>query len=282
MKCSAQNLFTPIFLKLDAAMPWPEDEKAFYLLASDGLFLCRNAPFMRSCVRVENYPSELAGQREFLKLAFPKIPRRLVEQAVGFFDLIGDRLGPEAAVLIAWNRETSEVEIIVPDQVGIVGTDRDGKPYPLELKYEIPSLPSHLVPVGDIHSHVDGAAYASSMDKADEFYRPGLHLVVGRIWNEPPEFHCEVTTDGARFRVNDLSLVLESYQRRRVHEVPEEWIKKVTVQPWSSMKISSAKTGTWQKDGDVWVNKPEPEAQCSTPKSPLISGKPESDPPPLS
>jgi hypothetical protein len=93
--------------------------------------------------------------------------------------------------------------------------------------------------IGDIHSHVDGAAYASGIDKADEAYRPGLHIVVGRIREEPPEFHCAVTADGMRFPVKDIGLVLEDYQRRRCQEVPEEWIAKVRVEEGSGWKQSA-------------------------------------------
>jgi hypothetical protein len=234
MKCSGQLLFTPLYLKLNDAMPWPEQEKAFYLLSSDGLYLCRNTPFFRSCVPVEDFPSELAGQKPFLKLSYPRIPRRLMEQVIGFFDLVGERHASEAAVLIGWNRTTNSVQIIVPDQVGLVGTTCDGNPYPMELEYEVPPLPPHLLLLGDIHSHVDGPAYASYMDKSDEAHRPGLHFVIGRILDEPPQIYCEATTDGFRFKVPDLSLVLEGYHRRRVKEVPPEWISKVTVKPWSS------------------------------------------------
>ena len=104
MKCSGQHLLTPLYLKLDNAMAWPEVEKAFYLLTNNGLFLCRNTPFFRSCVPVEEFPSELAGQKTFLKLSYPRIPRQLMERVIGFFDLIGERYASEAAVLIAWNR----------------------------------------------------------------------------------------------------------------------------------------------------------------------------------
>ena len=234
MKCSGQHLLTPLYLKLNDAMPWPEAEKAFYLLSSNGLFLCRNTPFFHSCVPVEDFPSELAGQQPFLKLSYPRIPRRLMELVIGFFDLIGERYASEAAVLIAWNRTTNDVEIIVPDQVGLVGSTWNGNPYPMELEYKVPSLPPHLLLLGDIHSHVDGPAYASYMDKSDEVYRPGLHLVIGRILDEPPQIHCEATADGCRFMVRDLSLILEGYHRRRVNEVPPEWISKVTVKPWIS------------------------------------------------
>ena len=234
MKCSGQQLFTPLYLKLNDAMPWPEEEKAFYLLSSQGLYLCRNTPFFRSCVPVEDFPSELAGQKPFLRLSYPRIPRRLLEQVIGFFDIIGDRHGSEAAVLLAWNRTTEAMELIVPEQVGLVGTSWSGHPYPLELEYEVPPLPAHLVLLGDIHSHVDGSAYASYMDKSDEAHRPGLHLVVGRILDEPPQFHCEAIADGFRFKVRDLSLVVEGYHRRRVKEVPPEWLSKVTVKPWTN------------------------------------------------
>jgi hypothetical protein len=240
MKCSGQHLFTPVYLKLTDAMPWPDQESAFHLLSQDGLFLCRNTPFFKSCVPVQAFPSELAGQEPFLHLTCPCIPRRLMEQVVVFFDQIGERHASEAAVLIAWNRVTHAVEIIVPDQVGFVGTTWRGEPFPIDLEYAIPSLPPGLALLGDIHSHVDGPAYASCTDKSDEAHRPGLHLVVGRIFEEPPQFHCEATTDGFRFKIHDLSPILEGYHRRRVNEVPSEWIGRVTVRPWSTKHRSVA------------------------------------------
>jgi hypothetical protein len=102
----------------------------------------------------------------------------------------------------------------------------------MEMKYEVPELPPHLILLGDIHSHVDFEAYTSFTDERDEVHRHGIHLVVGRLFQEPPQFHCEVSVDGSRFKVRDLSLVVEGYERRRVLEVPEEWIAKVSIEPW--------------------------------------------------
>ena len=231
------HALTPIHLKTDDQMAWPQD-KAFYVLSRDGLFLCRNHPFFSSCVPTDRWPGELAAQRPFLKLNYPRLPRPLIERVVGFFDLIGERHSSEAAVLLAWNTRTEEIELIVPDQVGTVGGTSYGVRYPIDLYYEIPALPPHLMLIGDIHSHVDGPAYASWTDKADEAYRPGLHLVVGRILGEPPEFHCEVTADGTRFRVKDLALVIAGYQKRR-RDVPHDWLAKVSVELWSNSKRRS-------------------------------------------
>jgi proteasome lid subunit RPN8/RPN11 len=230
-----QPLTTPIYLKTDDKMDWPQDN-AFYVLSKDGLFLCRNHQFFMSCVPSDRWPAELAGQRPFLEIDYPRLPRRLLERVVGFFDIIGERYDSEAAVLLVWNRKSQKVEVVVPEQTGTVGTTYYGSRHPLDLHYEIPPLSAPRMLIGDIHSHVDGAAYASWTDRADEAYRPGLHLVVGRIKDEPPEFYCAVTADGMRFRVNDLDLVMEDYRARRRDDVPEEWIAKVKVEEWSSSK----------------------------------------------
>ncbi len=241
MPSASDNLLTPIHLKIGDDFEWPKTERTFYLLTRDGLFLCRNHPFFRSSVRVDHWPTELKGHSPSLRLRYPKLPRRMMERVVGFFSIIGHHHGSEAAVLLAWNQSTESVEIIVPEQLGIVcpastGDGSFGNAYPIKLYYEIPPLPSHLLLIGDIHSHVDAAAYASGTDKADEEFRPGLHIVVGRIQHEPPEFHCEVTVDGTRFRVHDLDMVLTGYEQRREDEVPKEWLEKVTVKPWSASK----------------------------------------------
>jgi hypothetical protein len=233
MNISHNDLLTPIYLKVDGAMPWPKD-KIFYLLSRDGLLLCRNHQFFSSCVPADRWPSELAGQKPFLKLDYPKLPQRLVEQVVGFFDLVGEKYNSEAAVLLVWNCETKEVELVVPTQTATVGTSYYGSRYPVDLRYEIPNLPPHLLLIGDIHSHVNGPAYASWTDKTDEAYRPGLHLVVGRIHEEPPDFYCAVVADGTRFRVRDDRLVMEGYDQRRCEEVPQEWLARLHIEEWFS------------------------------------------------
>jgi PRTRC genetic system protein A len=238
MKISDAKLFTPLYLKLTPDMPWPEHEKVFYLLSRDGLFLCRNHPFFRSCAPTTAWPAELAAHASSLRLNYPKVPQRLFEKIIGFFARIGLKHGAEAAVLLVWNTQTKAVEVIVPEQTSLVSSSWAGKPHPIEVHYEIPPLPPHLMLIGDMHSHVDEPAYASFMDKADEAHRPGLHLVVGRISKEPPEFHIEATMDGTRFKVNDLALVAQGYERRRLHEVPPAWEARVMVKTWSSYNDS--------------------------------------------
>jgi proteasome lid subunit RPN8/RPN11 len=213
MKSINPELITPIYLKTENDMPWPEEAQTFYLLSADGLFLCRNSQFFRSCTPARNGPSELANQETFLEVQYPKIPQALLELSVGFFAQLSEKYDCEAAVLLAWDYRRKQVQLLVPKQRCTVYQTYYNT-YPIGVYYELPTkLPEGIIIFGDIHSHVDGAAYASVIDKHDEQHRPGLHIVVGRIREEPPEFHIEATVDGKRFKV-DEEQVLEGYGRR--------------------------------------------------------------------
>jgi hypothetical protein len=100
----------------------------------------------------------------------------------------------------------------------------------MDLQYVMPRLPSHWSWIGDIHSHVTAPAFASHTDQTDESHRPGLHIVVGRLDREPPEFHIEFIVDGTRFPVDDPGLVFAGYRRRQPDSVPACWLDQVIVQ----------------------------------------------------
>jgi len=98
----------------------------------------------------------------------------------------------------------------------------------LDVTYQVPlHLPRHYLLVGDIHSHGDYGAYASGVDKRDETYRDGIHIVVGRIDEEPPEFHVEMSVDGHRFPLKFDDVLAGYRQRRRL--VPERWLRRLHV-----------------------------------------------------
>ena len=233
MNPSESKLLTPILLKATDDMPWPENESVFHLVTSSGLFLCRNHPFFTSSVPVDRWPPELAAHAPFMHLRYPRLPQRVFERIVGFFAMIGENFGAEAAVLLAWDPTRGAIEVIVPEQRSLVSSSWSGRCYPLSVEYDMPPLPEGWMWIGDIHSHVDEPAHASTMDEKDEHHRPGLHIVVGRLFSEV-EFHIVVTVDGMRFRVKRLETVVEGYERRRVDEVPLEWIQKVEVRHWTS------------------------------------------------
>ena len=219
---------TPVLVKTSENLPWPEDERIFYILGRNGLYLCRNHEFFQSCVPARRGPSELEEQATFLAPRFPMIPRVLFERAVGFFDQVAELHSAEAAVLLVWDRSAKRVRLAVPEQTAPVSPGWNGTRYPIGVHYVPPAdLPADWVPFGDIHSHVNYSAYASSTDVADEVHTAGLHIVVGGILREPPDIHVEAVVDGNRFAL-DASQVIEDYRRRRMN-VPEEWIERVQI-----------------------------------------------------
>ncbi|MFI5379396.1 MAG: hypothetical protein ACHRHE_08865 [Tepidisphaerales bacterium] len=225
MDPSSNKLLTPIYHN-HGETGFPQDP-AFYMLGSNGLFYCRNTEFFSSCVPARGWPLELSAQRTFMKLRYPKMDRRQFELVIGFFSRVFDQHRSEAAIIPVWDRRQQRIRLVVPPQEATVTRGYSGKCYPNDVHYEIPGLPPHQFPLGDIHSHGDGAAYASWMDKSDETFRAGLHIVVGRIDRDPPDVHIEAVVDGHRFAVAPES-VIEGYQRRRLG-VPKEWMDQVTV-----------------------------------------------------
>lgn len=248
MKHPDNRLFTPIYIKSEKDMAWPEHEKAFYLLSGTGLYMCRNHPFFRSCAPVRNWPSELAAHASSLHVNYPRVPRRLFELVVGFFDRIGQLHGSEAGILLAWDQPAKRVRLVVPQQTATVSRGWSGRVYPIGLHYETPAdLPANWVLFGDIHSHVDESAYASGTDKHDEAHRPGLHIVIGRINDDPPDIHIEAVVDGTRFRLRTEE-VIEGYAKRRL-KVPQAWLDKVKVEPPNDPSPPAGKGGWghWDK-----------------------------------
>ena len=236
-------LATPIYVKLEGFV-WPND-KMFFLLAQEGVFKCRNHPFFKSAVKMKDGIKELESQSQSLTLSYPTLPKVLVERAVGFFRLIAEKQNSEAAAIWVWNKLTEQVELIIPDQVAVNSGKSASAPHgwPMDVKYTIPLLQPHQLLIGDIHCHVDGGAYASGMDTDDETHRPGIHIVVGRIYDKQPQFFCEAVADGERFSVKDMDTVWEGFDQADTKSVPPEWLDKV--------KVEEKKWGGFSA-GDSW------------------------------
>jgi proteasome lid subunit RPN8/RPN11 len=232
MKHPDPTLATPLYVKSADDMPWPAEESCFHLLTRDGLFICRNNRFFSSAVPAAAFPQALASQKLFCKIRYPKLPRRQFELIVGFFSRVAQLHQAEACVLLAWDEKSERYRLIVPKQLATCGwSSWEQKRYPVGVHYKVPTdLPPHCPVVASVHSHVDEPAYTSHVDAADERYRAGLHIIVGRISEEPPEIKIEAVIDGTRFRL-EPSMVIEDYQRRR-QRIPQEWMDRLEVEVW--------------------------------------------------
>lgn len=228
-----KGLATPVLAKTDSDMAWPPGEQLFYMVSRNGLYACRQSEFFNSSVKAPSGPSGLVSQTEFFEPKFPKIPAMLIERAVGFFSAAADLHGCEAAALLAYDRSRNEARLVVPNQTATMGGAHYGRPYPIGVRYDFPTdLPDDWVVFGDIHCHVDYAAYASNTDIDDELHSAGLHIVVGRINRDSPEFHVEAVVDGTRFVLQPADL-FEGFEDRRF-DFPNEWLERIQIETYES------------------------------------------------
>jgi hypothetical protein len=174
-------------------------------------------------------------------LRYPLVKASTLEFIVGFFDRVYRLHQSESVVLLLWDLEGQRYRLLVPEQEATVWQSWGGGRSPIDVRYKVPAVlpPRHLL-VGDVHCHGNMPAYASGTDREDERYRDGVHAIVGRIDDEPPEFHLELAIDGHRFHLQQDQL-FEGYGRRR-NFVPRKWLEQVKV------KVEGFRRPSWASD----------------------------------
>ena len=167
----------------------------------------------------------LSPRTSRLAINYPKVPQTLLECVVGFFDRVYALHQSESVVLLLWDLAAKKYKVFVPEQQATVFESWSGRRSPEDVRYVVPTdLPVRHLIVGDIHCHGNMAAFASYTDCHDEVHRDGVHVVVGRIESEPPEFHLEMAIDGHRFSL-ELDQLFSGYKKRG-KTVLKKWVDR--------------------------------------------------------
>lgn len=209
-----------------------------YLLARDGLYLERRTALFHTSTRLTGPLLGLAAHEVSCQLFFPPLPRVLVRAMLAFFKAAYDLHGGEAALVLLHHPDTGTYRWYCPPQSVEVYRSFGRLRASDSITYELPlELPAGYVIFGDAHSHGSMPAYASAVDKNDEEYKDGLHLIVGRI-DEPGrcDYHADFVMDGQRFGLEPTA-VLEDARCRAFARAPASWLKQITMkQPtwWSA------------------------------------------------
>ncbi len=224
-----------------------ETGKARYIMAADGIYYEQNDDLFHASTLVKEFynplnfgtMSMLKGT-EFFEPRFPILPKKLLEQCLGFFTRIELTHDAECGLVLLYNPDTMEYSWCCPEQEG-GGWD---------LKFTVPvpgkDYDERLVHFGDVHLHPGMAAYHSGTDHKDEMTASdGLHLVVGtpKSWGEwdnkqkkyiqaedqpkkPNEYCAVFVSDGNRFKI-DPALVFETMDLTPKN-FPGSWLSKFT------------------------------------------------------
>ena len=182
----------PVYLKDEAFEP-PTDP-IHYLVTADGLFLVKQNPVFRSCVRVRGIRG-LHGQKDEVRWKLPPVPGTLLQRIVGLFREVYRRHKSEAIVLLFYDLATREYEPCVPEQQVAGG----------HLTYVIGPTPTGKIRVGSIHSHAGADAFHSPTDHGDEENDDGLHVTVGNL-DGIFSLSCSLVVDGRRFSLRSRDI----------------------------------------------------------------------------
>jgi len=218
----ARALF-PVCVKDDTFAP-PSGDAPYYVLAGDGLYLTRRTELFTACVPAAGVAG-LSAHAATFELHVPMVPRRLVEEAVGFFREVWRRHGGEAILFMFYDPEHRRFAFTAPPQRLPRGASYAGWYGSLRLDYEdTPAPGASFRRLGTIHSHGWASPHHSLTDVHDEAHDTGLHLTAGYVDSERPEFAAAFVVSGTRFTVSP-NRVLAGFRAPRAF--PPEWLAQV-------------------------------------------------------
>jgi hypothetical protein len=228
----------PVTVK-DAAFR-PPDASTYYVLAANGLFLERETPLFSAAVPVEGGVPGLLPHRARLTLHLPRLPRTLVERALGFFRAVYDRWRGEGILIMFYAPALRRFAFRAPPQ-RLCGRFEHGRfRADLQLDYGACARPSpEYWKLGTFHSHGSASPAHSGIDMHDELYEAGLHLTAGYVDRAMPEFAAAFVVGRTRFvlAAEDVLPVV-----RAVRRPPASWLSQVTVacEPWEPRRNGCA------------------------------------------
>ncbi|MBI4584939.1 MAG: hypothetical protein HY717_13075 [Planctomycetes bacterium] len=208
-----------------------------YVMAENGLFLERRTAMFTTCCRVERCAAGLSQHEEACELLCGPIPRTLVRAMVAFFRAAYEHHGGEAVLLLLFHPLERRFRWLCPSQTVRVYEDWKGRwQAGMDIEYDVPlELPSGFVLFGDAHSHADLPAYASYLDKQEEHFKDGLHIVLGRLQAAHLAWHIDFVIDGKRFPL-DPERVFAAGDWPPFGSVPPAWIEQINIKSYTSKK----------------------------------------------
>lgn len=161
----------------------------YYIVAKNGVFIHVERQVGSALVKTDGIPW-LENAKPSISLKLPKIPGRIIGQALTFFRQVWDEHRSEAYTQLYYSKELNQYRLWVPEQKvsgGGISYDRAdqfdikeriggkgevGKEIQKQWKWQM---------VGTIHSHCDFSAFHSSTDTQDEETFDGIHITLGHV-----------------------------------------------------------------------------------------------------
>jgi hypothetical protein len=219
-------------------LPELEPGKVRYVLARDGVYFERRTEQFASSTLSSGPFMELDEHGEQCVLSCGTIPRTMIRSMLAFFGAAYARYEGEAALILLYHAGARHFRWHCPHQTvevyGSLGRLRARD----TIRFENPvTLPDGYIPFGDAHSHGNWDAIPSGIDRREEAYTDGLHIIVGNLLRTPT-YHIDFMIDGRRFNLPP-KLILADTQCEPFSYVPDCWIERIHMKPVSYRSYDS-------------------------------------------
>lgn len=181
----------------------------YYVLTKTGLYLHKETKAGAALVPASGVPWLREPTMEF-RLKLPKIPGRIIGQALTFFRKVFQAYKSEAYVTLLYSPKLNQYRLWCPTQkvsAGRVNYDRDDQVPPAGRNFKVVGAGINVTRqensnvsirddidwqmVGTIHSHCDFSAFHSGTDVGDEDTFDGIHITLGHV--NHPQFSMEAS-----------------------------------------------------------------------------------------
>lgn len=155
----------------------PPKSGTYYLVTKTGIFLHKETKAGNALVPVQGIPWLKEPTIEF-RLKLPKVPGRIIGQALTFFRKVWFLHKSEAYVTLLYSAKLGQYRLWCPKQkvsAASVNYDRTDQP-----SFEDRNANDWQM-CGTIHSHCDFSAYHSGTDIGDEASFDGIHITLGHV-----------------------------------------------------------------------------------------------------
>jgi hypothetical protein len=196
-------------------------ELAYYLLAANGVFLVKKAGIFSSIT--EAPVRGLERQHAWVNLAFPKVPRDLLERVYGFFQYAYEEFDGEAVVFLYYCPERATFHAEAPPQRLTRYLTHSGWRTEGHVEYSAIARPQGFLKLGDAHSHGEAPAFFSRTDDHDDG-EDGLRIVMGGLHRPRPEIRVSFIANGTRFSLEPEE-VLEDFNAPA--PPPDAWTSRI-------------------------------------------------------
>ena len=255
----------------------------YYLVSKTGIYLHKETKAGNALVKVQGIPWLAEPTIEF-RLKLPKVPGRIIGQALTFFRKVWYLHKSEAYVTLLYSAKLDQYKLWCPKQE-VSGTsvnyDRTDQP-----SFEDRNTNDWQM-CGTIHSHCDFSAYHSGTDTHDESTFDGIHITLGHVNRAQFSMAASVAINDSRetlepenccagvVRVSNKELVKSKYMSfgdssyfdlelseadaqqlvADTAEIDEEWMPKVEHKVWTyqggggTYKFQG-NTGWWGNNAD--------------------------------